>query len=69
MARSIVPNQTFLHGRDRYEAGKTYEVSSKEAAYFQAQGWVDGGAALDGDQDVTLDIEPSTVGTHAKEPI
>lgn len=66
MARttSITPNQTFLHGADRYEAGKSYDVSKDEADYFKASGWVDGGATLAGDQDVAKDIVPENSDTQ-----
>lgn len=69
MARTVTvkPTQAFLHGRDRYEEGQEYEVSSEDASYFKAHGWVEGGAAASGDQDVTLDIENVNVSTDAKD--
>lgn len=64
----IVPTQVFLHGRDRYEPGETYTVSPDEAAYFRANGWVEGGPlSVSGDQDVTLDIQSMHVATAAEE--
>lgn len=37
---TIIPNQTFKHGRETYEEGQSYEVSEGEAYYFQMVGWV-----------------------------
>lgn len=37
----ITPNQTFLHVRDRYEAGREYDVPEADAVYFTRCGWVD----------------------------
>lgn len=36
----ITPNQTFKHGKETYEKGKSYEVSEGEAYYFEQCGWV-----------------------------
>lgn len=62
----ITAATTFLHDRDRFEEGETFDVADGLAAYFVAAGWattgdVEGivGAAP---QDVTLDIEP---GDHS----
>lgn len=35
----ITATQTFLHGRDRYEDGETYDVPDHLAGYFVAVGW------------------------------
>lgn len=64
---TVKPTQTFLHGTTRYEEGGEYEVSSEEAAYFGAFGWVEGGVAIDGGQDTVLEIENLSVSTDAEE--
>lgn len=35
----IVPNQVFLHGRERYEPGVAYKVSDPRGQYFIECGW------------------------------
>lgn len=52
----ITPNQTFLHGTDRYEPDETYEVTEAEAFYFAANGWIDVPAGVDDIREVSLDI-------------
>lgn len=38
--RTIIPNQTFKHETETYEAGQEYEVCDAEAEYFEEAGWV-----------------------------
>lgn len=59
---------TFLHGRDRFEAGDVRTVSDEDARYFIGNGWateVDGEAAPAADlPPISLDIHSAT---HAQE--
>lgn len=38
----IIPNQDFLHGRDRFLKGKAYTVNKDLARYFGNNGWLEG---------------------------
>lgn len=62
----IEATDTFLHGKDRYEKGKEYEVPEGEGFYFVMNGWAQD---LDAKETVTpvaeavdLDIQNSTIG-------
>lgn len=59
---------TFLHGRDRFEAGDVRTVSDDDARYFIGNGWateVGGEAAPAADlPPISLDIQSAT---HAQE--
>lgn len=61
---TIIPNQTFKHGTETYEEGKSYEVPEGEAFYFTMVGWV--GPRTMGDSNVTIDIHDSTLGHTAE---
>lgn len=61
---TIIPNQTFKHGPEIYEEGKSYEVSEGEAYYFQMVGWV--GPKTVGSDTITLDVHDSTLGHSAE---
>ncbi len=60
----------FLHGRDRYEEGKDYDIDVALGGYFLGNGWATSegraAAALATDQNVSLDIDSSTLG-HTSE--
>lgn len=38
----VVPNQDFLHGRDRFLKGKAYTINKDLARYFSNNGWLEG---------------------------
>lgn len=60
---------TFLHGRDRFEAGDTRTVSDEDASYFIGNGWateICGEAAAPAAGDVTLDIKNATNAQEAR---
>lgn len=65
---TIVPNQTFKHGRETYEAGESYEVSQADAEYFQEAKWIGDSAALAliKSQLQILDIQDVTLGHEAR---
>lgn len=51
---TIIPNQSFKHGTQTYEAGESYEVPEAEAYYFTQVGWVGGEPKVTGE---THDLE------------
>lgn len=57
---------TFLHDRDRYEAGDIRAVDDELGRYFIKQGWaaIPGEAAAPQTTDeVTLDVQKGRIGT------
>ena len=38
----IKPNQDFLDEGKRFKKGRRYDVSTKRAAYFRENGWLEG---------------------------
>jgi hypothetical protein len=68
---NIIPNQTFLDGRNRYEEGKVYDVADGLAVYFSRMGWasapdLDGVEPDDQPLEVTLDIASASHGHKAQ---
>lgn len=61
--RKIKALTTFLHGKKRFEEGKTYTVSLEEASYFAGVGWAE---STTGRQLVPNDSidEPVTLEVH-----
>jgi hypothetical protein len=59
----VVPNQTFKHGAETYEAGESYEVSADDAQYFQQAGWIGERAVGEG---ATLDVADIQLGHSAE---
>ena len=59
---------TFLHGRDRFEAGDVRTVSDDDARYFIGNGWAtevgDAAAPVADLPPISLDIQSAT---HAQE--
>lgn len=57
----ITPLQTFLDGRDRYEAGDSRTVSDADGERFIKNGWAveSGGTAepVESPSDVTLEVQ------------
>jgi len=62
--KTIIPNQSFKHGRETYKQGVEYQVSDEDAHYFQMVGWVGGEAGPE--QTHTLDVHDGTLG-HTSE--
>jgi hypothetical protein len=63
---TIIPNQTFKHGRETYQKGESYEVSAEEAYYFKMCGWLEPDAVKVAGENMTLDVHDSQFG-HASE--
>jgi hypothetical protein len=59
----VVPNQTFKHGSETYEAGESYDVSDNDAQYFQQAGWIGERTAGEG---VTLKVADIQLGHSAE---
>jgi hypothetical protein len=61
----------FLHGRERYDEGKEYDVDTALGGYFLGNGWAmsdaRAAASLVRDQNVSLDIEDGVHGHAAPE--
>jgi hypothetical protein len=53
----IVPNQDFLHGKDRFKKGKEYSVNEGEAYYFAMNGWLEGTDVEGLPEEVTLSVD------------
>lgn len=62
--KTIIPNQTFKHGRETYEKGKEYEVPAEEAYYFQSVGWL--GPLASEPKEATLEIQDTVMGHKAE---
>jgi hypothetical protein len=61
----ITVKQTFLHGRDRFEASDMRVVSDEDGAYFVKNGWAAEGSAEAmpaSSGEVTLGIQNSKLG-------
>jgi hypothetical protein len=54
----ILPNQAFLHEKDRYEPGQVYQVEDAQGFYFCAVGWA---SAVDTDYVPVAEEQPSEV--------
>lgn len=69
----ITPTQVFLHGFERYEADKDYEVDETLGLYFVGQGWAraKGAEAVDnGDPRVAeVKVGKETVKVLAEEAV
>lgn len=63
MPTTIVPNQTFRHGTETFEAGESYEVADELAYYFKMVGWV-GGEPQPTGENTTLEVHD---GEHGHE--
>jgi hypothetical protein len=61
---TIIPNQTFKHGKETYEVGKSYEVAESLAFHFAQVGWL-GDMQVSGEQQ-TLEVQGGQIG-HASE--
>lgn len=60
---------TFLHDRDRFEAGDTRTVSDEDAVYFIGNGWateIGGEPAPSVEGEVTLSVNNSFIGQEAR---
>jgi hypothetical protein len=59
---------TYLHGRDRFEAGDVRTVSDDDARYFIGNGWA---AEVGGEAAAATDLPPIALdiqnATHAQE--
>lgn len=58
---TIVPNQVFLHGPDRFEKGKAYKVGVGLARYFERNGWIEGSDPVP-PPTVSVDIDNGVIG-------
>jgi len=61
--KTIVPNQSFKHGRETYEEGVEYPVSDEDAHYFAMVGWTGGQVKA---QDQTLEVHDGALGHVAE---
>jgi hypothetical protein len=61
---TIIPNQTFKHGRETYEKGGSYEVSAEETYYFKMCGWV--GEPSPVGVETTLDVQDTIMGQQSE---
>lgn len=66
----IEVTETFLDDRERFEAGKSYDVPDVLAARAVGNGWAraEGIEAGSTPQEVTLDIEPGRSRSRASSP-
>lgn len=53
MLITVITKKGFLHGRMKFEEGKTYEVEDIYAGYFLGMGWAE--AAKEGEKATTFD--------------
>lgn len=64
----ITCTTTFLHGRDRFEAGDVRTVSDDDARYFIGNGWA---AEVGAEAAPAADLPPTSLdiqsATHAQE--
>lgn len=65
----IKANQTFLHERDRYEEGETYEVPLELGFYFCQTGWADSAEVSTGKNSgevVDLDVHTAYLNQESR---
>lgn len=63
----IVPNQTFLDGKNRYEEDEEYMVDETLAFYFGRNGWLKDVAGEEQPTEVDLEVDSSTLGHEGGE--